>query len=103
MFNTDSKCKHTIDRKMAINSSTKDNTSQSLSHSLFSMKHVKHNVCIQWNAYFLVAIENKNSLLFQFRKYIEECGGKTIKMLLMQMLCISCLLCVFSDETNITK
>lgn len=34
MFDTDLKCKHTVDRKMAINSSIKDNTSQSLTQSL---------------------------------------------------------------------
>jgi len=60
MFNTDSKCKHTLDRKMAINSCIKDNTSQSLSCSLCNMKHVKRNAHGEGNAHVGTAAENSN-------------------------------------------
>lgn len=60
MFNTDSKCKHTVDRKMAINSCIKDNTSQSLSHGHCNMKHVKRNMNREGNVHAGVAAENSS-------------------------------------------
>lgn len=45
---------------MAINSSIKDNTSQSLSHSPCNMKHVKWNTHREGSAHVGVAAENSS-------------------------------------------
>lgn len=60
MFNTDSKCKHRVDRKMVINSSIKDNTSRSLPHSLCNMNMSSETHIVKGMYTFGVAAENSS-------------------------------------------